>query len=108
MSCTLLTEKLKTVCPCVVLLTKCLIKLRELIVLDLAHSYMLGPHKISFSFSAFLAFFIVQLEDSDRKQGKRGGVMDSKGTRARSQTWVRCSTSAHGTCMPPTELSGTP
>ena len=33
-------------------------------------------------FGLFLALLIVQLEEGDRKQGKRGGVTRSKGTRA--------------------------
>ena len=57
-------------------------------------------------FLAFLALLIVQLKDSDRKQ--RGGVTNSKGTRAGSQTRVRCRASAHGTRMLPTELSSAP
>ena len=47
-------------------------------------------------FWPFLALLIVQLEECDRKQGKREGVTRSKGTRAGSQTPVRCRASAHG------------
>ena len=40
-------------------------------------------------FWPFLALLIVQLEECDRKQGKRVGVTHSKGTRAGSWTPVR-------------------
>ena len=59
-------------------------------------------------FWPFLALLIVQLEEGDRKQGKRGGVTRSKGTQAGNQTQVRCRASAHGSRALPTELSGTP
>ena len=54
----------------------------------------------------FLALLIVQLEEGDRKQSKKGGVTCSKGTRAGSRTQVRHRALAHGSCMLPTKLRG--
>ena len=47
-------------------------------------------------FGLFWLYLIEQLEELDRKQGKRRGVTRSKGTRAGSRTRVRCRASAHG------------
>ena len=66
---------------------------------------------ILFYLNIFLAFsgFIDSIaEECDRKQGKRGGVTRSKGTRAGSRTRVHCRASAHGSCTLPTELSSGP
>ena len=57
--------------------------------------------KVFFSLSGFIDS---KAEESDRKQGERGGVTRSKGTLAGSQTQVRCRASAHGTPIMPTEL----
>ena len=81
------------------------------------------PQKVSFRISSpyggvgfyflifFLAFsgFIDRIaEECDKKQGKRGGVTRSKGTRAGSETRVCCRALADGSCVLPTELSGAP
>ena len=59
-------------------------------------------------FWPFLALLIVQLEECDRKQGKRGGVTCSKGTRAGSPTHVRCRASAQLVARTTHVLSGAP
>ena len=66
------------------------------------------PCILFFFFLAFFGFIDRTTEECDRKQGKRGGVTRSKGTRARSRTRVRYRASAHGSHAPPTEPSGAP